>query len=326
MENDNKRPKLTFEKYTWRINNFSKLKNQRHHSDNFILDGFSWYMVKIPVGRCFFKIYLEADENRANLPEDWKRTENISLAVNDQKTIRQGLECEFNADVTCSKHFVFLNDINEPSSGFIVNDACMIEVGIFVIKNVYENEQYWTGREIDKDLHTEYPLFHEMFMRSFANIDLNYVPLLENICLLYPYLLVSQEKRSCKFTEWAFTALGRLLYFLNTKQVKDMDDEACDHLKKLWDEVKIFGFDLSWLESDVKSALNLKNYTDKIANVRKAKERVDDLEIRTQKLKAEVIERETEFERAKTDLVKAEEGFKERNLDDILGYRSKKWF
>ncbi|WVZ16900.1 hypothetical protein V8G54_009882 [Vigna mungo] len=220
------------------------------------------------------------------------------------------MEFEFSADVLRSKSFVFYDDFN---SGFIVNDTLMIEVGIFVIKNVYENEQYWTVRKIDKNPDTKNPLFHEMFMRSFANIDLNYVPLLEKVCLQYPYFLVSQEKRSRKFTECAFTVLGLVLYFLNTKQVKDMDDEACDHLKKLWEEVKIFGFDLSWLESDVKSALNLKNYTQKMANLRKAKERVDDLEIRTKKL-------QTELERAKKDLVKAEDGFEERNLDDILGY------
>ncbi|XP_047156265.1 uncharacterized protein LOC124827282 [Vigna umbellata] len=235
-------------------------------------------MVSFPVGGPL-EIYLHADMNRANLSEDWKRTENISLAlinqVNDQKTLRKGSEHEFSAYVPYSK-FIFFDDFNEPSSGFIVNDTCMIEVGIFVMKNVYENEQYWTVRKIDKNPDTKSPLFQEMFMRSFPNIDLNYVPLLE--------------------------------------KVKDMDDdEACNHLKKLWDEVEIFGFDLSWLKSDVKSALNLKNYTKKTADVRKAK--------------AAVIERETELERAKRELVKAEEGFEERNLDDILGYgRSKNYW
>ncbi|XP_014516180.1 MATH domain and coiled-coil domain-containing protein At3g58220 [Vigna radiata var. radiata] len=306
MENDNQRPKLTFEKYTWRINRFSYFKRRLYSSDKFILDGFPWYLISFPV-RGPLEIYLQAHHKScADLPEDWKRTVNVSFAlinqVNDQKTIRKGMEFEFSADFLRSKSFVFYNDFNH-SSGFIVNDTCMIEVGIFVMKNVYENEQY---RTVHKNPDTENPLFHEMFMTSFANIDLNYVPLLEKVCLQYPYLLVSQEKRSCQFTEWAFIALGRVLYFLNTKKVKDMNDEACIHLKKLWDEVKIFGFDLSWLEFDVKSAINLKNYREKTANVRKAK--------------AAVIEREIELERVKRDLVKAEEGFEKRDLDDVLGY------
>ncbi|XP_047156277.1 MATH domain and coiled-coil domain-containing protein At2g01790-like [Vigna umbellata] len=309
MENHNERPKLTFEKYIWRINNFSKLKYELHNSDSFILDGFPWYMVSCPVGG-ILGIYLHVDKNSANLPKDWKRTENISLAlinqVNDQKTIRKGSEYEFSADVPFSQYFMFLNDFNEPSSGFIVNDTCMIEAGIFVIKNVYENELYHTILTIDRNADTKNPLFHAMFMRSFTNIDRNYVPLLEEVCLQYPYLLVSQENRSCKFTEWAFTALGRLLYFLETKQVKDMDNETCNYHKKIWDEVKIFGFDLSWIESEFKSASNLKNCTENTADIRKVKAIVDDLEIRTKKLKAVMIETQTELEMVKRNLVKAE--------------------
>ncbi|XP_022642050.1 MATH domain and coiled-coil domain-containing protein At3g58360-like [Vigna radiata var. radiata] len=281
MENYKERPKLIFEKYTWRINNFSKLKCEEHYSESFILNGFPWYMVSCLVGG-ILGIYLEADKNCAYLPKDWKRTENISLAlinqVNDQKTIRKGSECEFSTDDPFSKYFMFFNGLDEPSSGFIVNDTCIIEAGIFLIKNVYENELYHTPRMFDKNANPKNPLFHEMFMRSFTNINLNYVPLLE--------------------------------------KVKDMDNEACNYYKKIWDEVKIFGFDLSWIESEFKSASNLKSYMENAAKVRKAKVIMNDLETRTEKLKEAVIETETELEMAKRDFERAKEGFEESNLDE----------
>lgn len=57
-------------------------------------------------------------------------------------------------------------------------------------------------------------------------------------------LLVSQEKRSGKYTEMAFSGLARLLYFLRTKHVKHVNHETSYHLEQLWDEAKSFGFDL----------------------------------------------------------------------------------
>ncbi|QCE02740.1 hypothetical protein DEO72_LG8g755 [Vigna unguiculata] len=89
-----------------------------------------------------------------------------------------------------------------------------------------------------------------------------------------------------------------------------MDDEACDHLQSLWDEVKIFEFDLDWLECDVAFALGVK---EKAAKVKKAKEDVDGLEIKIEILK-------TEVERARKELVQAKEEFEEHTQDHKLGY------
>jgi hypothetical protein len=58
-------------------------------------------------------------------------------------------------------------------------------------------------------------------------------------------------------------ALGRVIYFLKTRKVKDMNDQACKELQILWDELEKFQFDLTWLEPQVQAALGMKNYVEK---------------------------------------------------------------
>ena len=221
-----------------------------------------------------------------------------------------GFEFEFSADgVYCGfDEFLCLHELKDSGNGFIVNDTCIIEVGIFVTKCVNENIDYQSVCKIDYN--HDSPLFHEMLRSSFEKIDPNFVPLLEEVCLKYPSLVASLEKRSCKFSEWAFIALGRVLHFLRTKKVKDMDDEACNHLQILWDELKTCGFELTWLEFYVESALDMKRYMDK-AEVRK---NVSALKNEIEELKARLIERETEFEIASKHLRKVEERFGESTL------------
>jgi len=219
-----------------------------------------------------------------------------------------GYEFEFSSNVSywALDGTLTFNDLYKPSCGFIVNDTVMIEVEIFTTKYVYENEEYQPVCKID-DNHNN-PLLHKMFTSSFENIEQTFIPLIEEVCLQHPSLILSQEKRSIRFSEWAFTALGRVLYFLKTKKVKDMNDEACNHLQILWDELKTCGFDLTWLEVHVESALNAKRSKENVDWIRK---NVSDLKLRTEKLKAKWIRREKELGMAIMKLKKAEERFEE---------------
>ena len=84
-------------------------------------------------------------------------------------------------------------------------------------------------------------------------------------------------------------------------------------LQNLWDELRTFGFDLSWLSPHFHSALGMKNYEKRAAQVTKLKENVADARRHLQIA-------ESKFKVATTELVRAEYGFLERNLDDELGY------
>jgi len=56
-----------------------------------------------------------------------------------------------------------------------------------------------------------------------------------------------------------FSTLGHLLNYLKTKQIEDMNDEMWNHLEQLWEEANSFGFNLGWVEGNVKCALDMKN-------------------------------------------------------------------
>ncbi|KAL2326872.1 hypothetical protein Fmac_020299 [Flemingia macrophylla] len=229
--------------------------------------------------------------------------------------------------------FMPLDELWEPSNGFIMNDTCIIELDILVSKPKHENQLDPPNNKIhDKPLkHIDNPLHEEMFttfgklvdFKGLGKIEQDFIPLLEEVCSQHPSLINSQKKRTRRFIEWAFTALGRILHFLKTKKVKDMNEDACNQLQIFWEELETFKFDLTWLESHVQSALGKKNYIERTIQVKKMQENVNALEMETKKLKEKMIEAEVNLEIARREAMKANEGFEECNLDLELGYGGK---
>ncbi|KAK7396816.1 hypothetical protein VNO78_17975 [Psophocarpus tetragonolobus] len=148
-----------------------------------------------------------------------------------------------------------------------------------------------------------------------------FVPLLEEACMWHPSLIWSQRKSSRWFKLWVFSSLGQVLHLLKTSKVKDMNEDACNHLQGLWEElVKHSGFQLSWLEPYVQSALGMKAHLEKAAEVNKLQDNVVTLEIKMKKLRRELVAAEAEFEVARKALAEARKGFIELDLNAELGY------
>ncbi|WVY98040.1 hypothetical protein V8G54_030191 [Vigna mungo] len=144
--------------------------------------------------------------------------------------------------------------------------------------------------------------------RGIGKVEKDFIPLLEEVCSLYPSLIDTKKKRSQRFMEWAFTALGRVLHFLNTKKEGEMDDDACNYLQTLWEELEICGFDLSWLKPRIDRALEMK----------KLEKDMTILEMEAKTLMTKMIEAKVNLEI--TRLVKVKESFEECDLDDELRY------
>lgn len=158
-------------------------------------------------------------------------------------------------------------------------------------------------------------------LESLGKDEADFVPLLEEACIWHPSLIRSQRKSSRWFKLWAFTSLGQVLHLLKTSKVKDMNEEACNHLQGLWEElVKHSGFQLSWLEPYVQSALGMKVHLENTAEVNKLKDSVVALEIKMKKLRGELEAAEAEFEVARKALAEARKGFIEMDLNGDLGY------
>ncbi|KAK7337361.1 hypothetical protein VNO77_17928 [Canavalia gladiata] len=158
-------------------------------------------------------------------------------------------------------------------------------------------------------------------LESLGTEEAAFIPLLEEACIWHPSLIRSQRKSSRWFKLWAFTSLGQVLHLLKTNKVKDMNEDACNHLQGLWEElVKHSGFQLAWLEPHVQSALGMKDHLERAATVNQLKNSVVDIEIKMKSLRGELAAAEAEFEVARKALAEARKGFVEMDLNAELGY------
>ncbi|KAK2364550.1 MATH domain and coiled-coil domain-containing protein [Trifolium repens] len=262
-----------FEKFTWKVENFSKYDPDTDvYSEPFLIGGYPWMIILHKSGHGDLSISLSAVLT-SNMSKGWSRLVKVKLFVLDQidgnRSIIEGDELEFNE----------IDGLWEESHG----------------QNLGELIDFKGLGQIEKDL----------------------VPLLEEVCSHHPSLIECQQNRSRKFKEWAFTALGRVLHFLKTTKVKDMNDLACKNLQNLWEELEAFSFDLTWLEPHVQSALGMRSYMEKVKKVQKLKDNEVALELEIMRLKAKLVTLEVNLY-AVRDLLKAEDF--ERDLDAELGF------
>ncbi|XP_050138114.1 MATH domain and coiled-coil domain-containing protein At3g58250-like [Malus sylvestris] len=248
-----------------------------------------------------------------------------------------------------------LNDFCNPSKGYLVDDMCIIRAKVAVHKaeiKILEHQasssapikpsdkkrkELESGQAIltipdlthvpsgppivkePEDLSS--PPHGELEdFRGLGKIEKAFVPLLDEVCSWHPSLIECQRKRSRMFTEWAFTALGRLLHFMKTKKVKDMTDEACEELKLLWEELEAFKFDLAWLEPSVQRALGVKKIVESSGKLKRLRKDVDALQTQTKRLRAELAVAEVNLEAAVRVLNKTQEGLDEIDINGELGY------
>jgi hypothetical protein len=187
--------------------------------------------------------------------------------------------------------FMTLAELRDPNKGFLEKNAFFVGVEVYVFKSRNEkrvNQAANLTASLKPKLEKgEVPIVGELMdFKGLGLIEKAFVPLLNQVCSLHPLLIKCQQKRSRQFREWAFTALGRVLYFLKTRKARDMNDLACKDLQILWEEVEPFSFDLRWLEPHVKSALGLKGYLERLNEAEKLKDNVVALELEMLRLKA----------------------------------------
>ena len=191
--------------------------------------------------------------------------------------------------------FMELTKLHDPEEGFIVNDACLVGAEVFVYKSTNE-------KQVNQLLADECNAGHMEVEVPLAAV---------------PKVVCDEPTKQADDAELVSAALGRVLYFLKTRKVKDMNEQACMELQVLWDELNQFKFDLTWLEPQVRSALGMKNYVEKTLQVEKLKEKKVVLKLEMEKINAKLAAAELSLE-VERDFLK-EQGIKERNLESELG-------
>ncbi|KAJ1390690.1 TRAF-like [Sesbania bispinosa] len=395
MENEQVKG-IALEKFTWKIEAFSKMSFKKLSSKAFKVGGRLLY----PKGTNeeHLSLYMKIADTLP--PYGWSRFVYFRLAlinqVDSKKSIVKETQQKFNAGNSGwgSPSFIPLSEFHDPNQGYLVNDTCIIEAQISVSKVAFSiikksdgdqprltqdqlkelqkipsdvtlsptsthdsKDDQLSEREVqffqseDKGIgpsdmtpspkQVQFvpsappmypPLFNEseeaVFLTLSDLIDLKnlepeeaiFIPLWEEVCSWHPSLVENQKRRSPRFILWAFTALGRILHFLKTKKIRDMGEDNCMHLQILWEELQPFGFDLTWLEPHVESALGAKGYLERAEHLKKVRVNVAALEIELRRLKAKLAVAELDLGVARRDLAEVEKGFEEKDMNAQLGY------
>ncbi|XP_044462354.1 ubiquitin C-terminal hydrolase 12-like isoform X1 [Mangifera indica] len=134
-------------RFTWTIENFSRLNTKRLYSEVFYVGGYKWRILIFPKGNNVehLSMYLDVAD-ATTLPYGWSRYAQFSLAVVNQihskYSIRKDTQHQFNARESDwgFTSFMLLGELYDPSRGYLVNDTCVVEADVAVRRVV----DYWS--------------------------------------------------------------------------------------------------------------------------------------------------------------------------------------
>ncbi|XP_061351812.1 MATH domain and coiled-coil domain-containing protein At3g58270-like [Gastrolobium bilobum] len=341
-------PSADFEKFTWRIEDFSKKNAMKLRSKAFKIRGCTWRILVYPLRKDVnhFSLYLVVADSLP--PYGWSRNTFFKLAlinqVDKKKSIVKETQQKFNGGCrSWGSLFVNLSDFLDIKQGYLVRNTCIIEAHICVsdfapkIRDNPMNQIEETESSEERDTlsptssgsspneseiqGSDLTLKDLIDFESLSTEEKAFIPLLEEVCTWRPSLMQSQRNRTRWFRQWAFTSLGQVLHFLKTKKVKDISEDDCNHLRGLWEElIKSSGLDLVWLEPYVQSALGVKAHLERAQQMKKLKDNVVGLEIKMKKLRGELAAAEAKFDVARRDLSQVRKGFQQMDINAAIGY------
>ncbi|GAB2276573.1 hypothetical protein Dimus_011292 [Dionaea muscipula] len=141
-------------RFTWRIENFSRLKTKKHYSDAFTVGGYKWRILIFPKGNNVDHLSMYLDVADApSLPYGWTRKAQFSLAVIDQihkDSVRKDTQYQFNARESDwgFTTFMALGELYDPARGYLVNDTVVVEAEV-AVDRVVEYTVIKVARDVD---------------------------------------------------------------------------------------------------------------------------------------------------------------------------------
>ncbi|KAE9585324.1 hypothetical protein Lal_00018151 [Lupinus albus] len=350
---------LNFEKFTWKVENFSKQNTMNLQSKKFKLQGCKWRIHLYPLRKDVnhFSLYLSVADI---LPSyGWERDTNFKLALINQvdgnKSVVKETKQRFNGGYrSWGSLFLNLKDFLNSEQGYLVNNTCIIEAHISVSDGAFNtniqnknfnniastngsrssDQEIESSDESERHGSTTCESGHrgkevqgsDLTLRDILDFEKlgeevkTYVPLLEEVCIYHPSLIRSQEKKHDLLKVWPFISLGKVLHFLNTTKARDMNEDACNQLCILWNQVKSSGFDLAWLEPHVHNALGVKAQLERTLALKTLENNVVAMDIKMKRMRAELAATEAEFEVARKALIEARKDSIEIDFNAALGY------
>ncbi|PSR98801.1 Ubiquitin carboxyl-terminal hydrolase [Actinidia chinensis var. chinensis] len=139
-------------RFTWTIENFSRLNTKKLYSDVFYVGGYKWRVLIFPKGNNVdhLSMYLDVADS-PTLPYGWSRYAQFSLSVVNQihnkYTTRKDTQHQFNARESDwgFTSFMPLGELYDPGRGYLVNDTIVVEADVAI------NDRYEFPLQLDLD-------------------------------------------------------------------------------------------------------------------------------------------------------------------------------
>ena len=139
--------------YKWVIKDWSKIRTPKLRSESFTIGGFNWRILIFPKGNScdFLSVYLDVADPELQ-PYGWSRFAQFSLTVVSQVDEKYNVKKDTSHTFEGREsdwgftQFVTLSDINDPSKGYLVDDAVIVQCDVNVRKE-YSPYHYDSRKE-----------------------------------------------------------------------------------------------------------------------------------------------------------------------------------
>ncbi|XP_020095661.1 ubiquitin carboxyl-terminal hydrolase 12-like isoform X3 [Ananas comosus] len=140
-------------RFSWTVENFSRLGIRKHYSEVFIVGGYKWRILVFPKGNNVdnLSLYLDVADS-ALLPYGWSRYAQFSLSVinqiNNKHTVRKEAQHLFNARESDwgFTSFMPLCELYNPNRGYLMNDTCIVEAEV-AVRRIIDYTNYDSKKE-----------------------------------------------------------------------------------------------------------------------------------------------------------------------------------
>ncbi|CAI5494319.1 unnamed protein product, partial [Closterium sp. Naga37s-1] len=136
--------------FRWEIDKFSSLAQDKMFSKPaFLAGGYNWRVLLFPRGNTKsgqLSLYLDVAD-AASLPSGWNKSAHFVLCVinhYDRKmSVRRDTSHQFNEKESDwgFTSFMSLQDLNDPSKGYLINDTLVVEVEVNVLADPYDSRK-----------------------------------------------------------------------------------------------------------------------------------------------------------------------------------------
>ncbi|KAF5938223.1 hypothetical protein HYC85_025729 [Camellia sinensis] len=115
----------TTTRFTWKIENFSRLNTKKHYSEIFTIEGYKWRVLVFPKGNNVehLSIYLDVADSKS-LPHQWSKFAQFSIDTQHHFNERE-IDWGFTS-------FMPLSELHDSCKGYLVNDTVIVEADVSV--------------------------------------------------------------------------------------------------------------------------------------------------------------------------------------------------